>query len=95
MLVLLARFRPVHPRMFVTILQVGSKSIGAVDMLAHSYSMSLSEGLKPRGLDEERARDRCVHAFRCPSARLCNSSLAPVIETNERNPPGGEGLSRL
>ena len=32
--------------MFVTILQVGSKSIGAVDMLAHSYSMSLSEGLK-------------------------------------------------
>ena len=32
--------------MFVTILQVGSKSIGAVGMLAYSCSMSLSEGLK-------------------------------------------------
>ena len=39
--------------MFVTILQVGSKSIGAVGMLAYSCSMSLSESLK-----------RCVHPER-------------------------------
>ena len=45
-MLLLARFRPVHPRAFVTRLQVGSKSIGAVGILAYSGGMSLSESLK-------------------------------------------------